>query len=626
MKKFSVKSLVRKCGGRIADIVFFTLLYLHLWLVIEIKYIYQGGGAVMKFPAFFRGFDFFAKYLSYPGGVVEYFSAFLFQLFYHSWLGALVITALMWLICVLTDMFLKTIGACKFRILRFAGPVLLLMVYAHYKHYLDSTVAFAVSLIFTNLYLKLKLKRPSVSAVVFFVISIAAYYLCGGAVFLFIVLCGSYELFFAGRYRLGILFLLVAPLIPYVLGVLIMNTSIVNSYTHLLPLSWKSGFLDIYKRPVIAAVYILYLFLPLVTVVFGILRLTGKLSCEVSSDKDEGAVSTGWKAKFSCLWNKHAWLRDCVEQFVVLTICVFLVVSFYDVRRKTIFEVDHYAAERNWPEVLKASRKNPDKYFIVHAVDRALYHVGWLSEYMFRYPQNPAVLFLAVDNPLAHSKKVDLFIDLGLMNMAEGSLLETMEFAGERPLLIKKLALVNMVKGDIPTAKVYLGSLAKTLFFSEWAKHYLELLEHDPQLLDDKYIRRLRGIMLEEDFGFIDPVMPRTFAGLLRKNRKNRMAFEYMMAYSLMAKDLEFFTRNLKRINEFGFSHLPRSYEEALLLFLHQRNKKPDKASLPVREEVVQDFKWFIELLESRDGDLQFAYEDMKKRFHDTYMFYYLYR
>lgn len=85
-------ALGRDFGAAIRSVIFFLLFYLYFWLVVDLRLLYEGGGVITNFPAFFTGWTFFRGFLSRPGGLVEYLSALLSQLFYYSWAGALVVT------------------------------------------------------------------------------------------------------------------------------------------------------------------------------------------------------------------------------------------------------------------------------------------------------------------------------------------------------------------------------------------------------------------------------------------------------------------------------------------------------------------------------------------------------
>ena len=70
-------------------LAFFVLFFLYVWLRLEPAAEYYSKGTV-----FFLNGSFLYRFLAYPGGAVEYGAAFLAQLNYQSWLGALVFTVL----------------------------------------------------------------------------------------------------------------------------------------------------------------------------------------------------------------------------------------------------------------------------------------------------------------------------------------------------------------------------------------------------------------------------------------------------------------------------------------------------------------------------------------------------
>ena len=103
----------RRLAWLLRSFIFFTLFYLYLWLYIDLKLMYHGAGIITNFPAFYRGRPFFLQFLSYPGGLIEYISAFLSQFFYYSWAGALVVTIQAWLMCLSLEYLLKAVNSSK---------------------------------------------------------------------------------------------------------------------------------------------------------------------------------------------------------------------------------------------------------------------------------------------------------------------------------------------------------------------------------------------------------------------------------------------------------------------------------------------------------------------------------
>ena len=123
----------RRLEWLLQSFIFFILFYLYLQLYVDLRLIYHGAGIITNFPVFYKSWSFFLPFLSYPGGLVEYLSAFLSQLFYYSWTGALVITVQAWLISLCTDNLLKVTNSPRIRWFSFVLPILLLVLYTRYS-------------------------------------------------------------------------------------------------------------------------------------------------------------------------------------------------------------------------------------------------------------------------------------------------------------------------------------------------------------------------------------------------------------------------------------------------------------------------------------------------------------
>ncbi len=601
-------------GRPIRSLVFFILFYLYLWLEVNPQFIYHGGGTIANFPSFFRGWDFFQKFTSYPGGPVEYLTALLSQSFYISWAGALVITLQAWLICLCTDYFLKIINAPRLHWVRFVPPILLLTTYTQYTYHFLTTTAFLAALLFVCLYLKITPKNKLLCPVVFLVLSVILYYIAAGAYLLFAALCAAHELFWARRWQLGLVYLLLAAVIPYVEGVLLFNVSIIDAFSNLLPFSWKILQFEPCKRMVIM-VYTLYLLLPLTTLGLGLWQTFMK-------KKIREKPHAGMLSKYTTT----PMLKWFIESCMLFAIAGTAVLFCHDKKVRAFFEVDYYACHKMWPEVLQAASSHSDDFFIVHAVNQALYHTGRLGFDMFCYPQHPDTLFLiAEERRPGHWKKFDTFIELGFINLAENALVESLEIFGERPILLKRLALTNMVEGNSGAVRVYLGALSKTLFHAEWANNYLTHLQSDPNFATDDRIQELRNLMVEKDRPFSDYPPEDILLALLEKNRQNRMAFEYLMALYLLTGQLDKFIENLNYLDDLDYSEIPRHYEEAILVYTSVSKKLVNLRGRRLSPQSHQRFKGFLETFNRYGGNNQAAFSELAKNYGDSYFFYYTY-
>ena len=624
-------------GRSIRTFIFFVLFYLYLWLEVDLSLIYHGAGMVNNFPPFYRGWVFFQKFPSYPGGIVAYLSAFLSQLWYYSWAGALVVTLQVCLICLCIDFIIKALKAPRLALIRFVPPILLLILYNQYTYRFVTTMALLVSLAFICLHLSITRKRNLSRLVIFLALSIVLYYLAGGAYLVFAVFGVIYELFFRRSWLIALLYLSSALTIPWAGGVLIFNVPVFDAFTELSPLSWKASYYG--SQPeMLVIIHLLYLFPLLIALVCGLWRLffrqlplaAGQLHAKQTPSRsrkgkkkrsgklhrsDSGVLSRWFSNK------KLRWIAESLSLFVALGVVIFF---SQQKQLKILFETDYYAYHKKWPQLLETARRcKGNNFFIIHAVNRALYHTNQLGCDMLSYPQHLHALFLTdTKHESSYWHRFDTHLQLGLINLAEHSLTKALEKFGERPMLLRRLALVNMVKGNIGTARVYLEALAKTLFDNNWARMYLDRLESDPSLNNDQEIQRLRQSMLRKDFDMLLSDYDDLLLNLLEQNPKNGMAFEYLMACYLMARKHDLLVHNLYRLDDLGYLEVPRLYEEAAIVYSVTIKKAPARQISP---ESLRRWEGFRQTLIPYGTDVKAALPDLKEKYGDTYFFYNLY-
>jgi hypothetical protein len=617
-------------GGMTRSLIFFVWFYLYLWLGVDVRLIYNSG-AIANFPIFYRDWQFFYQVTSYPSGPVEYLSAFLSQFFYYSWAGAIVITLQAWLIWAVGRYFLKAINLSYLRWLCFILPILLLALYAQYTFALVTTTTLLAAILFVCLYLKFISENKLFRLMTFLTLSVILYYISGGSYLLFAALCAAYELFFKRRWQIGILYLLIAAAVPYAEGVSLFGINVIDAFSKLLPFGGK-GFSYQARHGTVIIVYILYIFLPVIAFISGFWKILASSFIQSSNQSNAsfeakpGSIFSRLQTSMSSWYRRHNKLRWGIESLILFGVTVATVFFFYDNKLKTMFETDYYASHRMWPEVLESASRYPDDFFIVYEVNKALFHTGRLGYDMFRYPQHADALFLTAKGlEFTYWKKFDLYIDIGLMNLAENALTECLVGLGERPITLQRLALVNMAKGNIDAAKIYLGAVSKTLFYADWANDYIERLQSDPNLSKDKQIQLLRSVMLGQDYGFFTFSFEKMLLQLLEKNRQNRMAFEYLMAWYLLNRQLDKFVQNFERLNDFDYSEIPPLYEEALLIYAYGTGEPVNLYGRQISRESHQRIEDFTRTFNNYKRNKAAAFNELAQKYGDSYFFFYIY-
>jgi hypothetical protein len=618
-------------GTAALSLLFFVLYYLYLWLVVDLRLIYHGGGAILEFPVFYRGWEFFHKTAFSPGGPVEYVSAFLAQFFYIGWAGALVATVQAWLLWLCMGSILKMAIGRRLRLVCFVAPVLLLILYSRYIYLFGITMGLLAAFGFVCLYMGTTSKRRPTDLLVFLALSIILYVIAGGAYLLFAVVCGIYELFSRRRPALGITFLLSAPIIAYIVSAAVFNVDVVDVFNDFMLHVEKDDVTT--KTTKLTAVYTLYLLLPLAMVGLGLAELLRRNKV-VSHSQPAAVIASPEAAEKNGqgpLGRFIAWCTgEAAAMFATLLAILAgaLVVCFcHNAGVKTIIAVDYYASNKMWRQALETSARYPGNKLINHSVNRALYHTGRLADDMFVYEQLPGALMPSPDpsNLLVWWKLLDTYIDLGQINLAEFYLVFCMDTYGERPIFLRQRALVNMVKGNLGTARVCLGTLSKTLFDASRAKEYLEKIERDPNLSTDKEVQQLRSMMPEIDRDF-KSVNENLFLDLLDKNKHNRMAFEYLMGVYLLAGQLDKFAGNLYRLDDFDYTRIPRAYEEAILFYNYTRKTRVELHGREIGQESQERFNNFLNVYINKYGaNKSLAVNELARDYGDSYFFYSVY-
>jgi len=628
-------SLSSSRGWVIIRTVFFSLFYLFLCMVVKPHLIYYGCGEITNFPVFYKGWAFFNEVIPHPGGPIKYLSDFLSQLLYYSWSGAFVLTVHALLICVFTGYYLKKTGITRPRIISIVPSVFLLITYSGYTYHFTTALALLAALVFACIYVGIAPKDKILNVLLFLFLSVVLYLIAAGAYLYFSLLCCIYEIFFRRRFLTGLLYGPLAVCVGYILGVLVFKVSLIDAYSELLPFSWK---IADYTHPgkLIEAIYALYLLIPFIVIVFTLwglftqhrfflLHIKGKSGRFKSRHKRKSPDKSTEKDKTTALFKSK--IGVCSELIFLIAIAASTVIFFFHSERKAAFEVDYYLGNKQWKKVLEMGQRYQNNDHIVHALNRALYHLGLLSSDMFCYNQSMRSFMLTAPEE-GHSpwNKIGTYYDLGAVNKCECVLADSLEKYGERPELLKKLAVVRIAKNDIPTARIYLEALNKTLFYSGWASDCLKRLDADPNMSGDKEIQRLRSLMVYEDKGELEFLIEDMFIDLLKRNSKNRMAFEYLMAFYMLMGDSDGFIQNIDRLDDFNYSQIPRHYQEAILSYIYLTKKMSDLEGRRINVKYLNRFREFLRMLELYGNNQQTAFSELAKYYSDTYYFYYIYR
>jgi len=570
------------------SIIFFACFYLYVWLFIEPYLIYHSFGNFIAYPNFSVDWTFLKTRLGYPGGMVEYIGGFLSQLYYFSWLGALVATAVAWLMYTATKILIQPLVKMRFKLICFIPAVMLLMMHNRYNIQLTSFLTLSVVLWFSVLYEKVPVRNSTARIAVFLGTFALLYYIVGGTSFVFALLAMVYELFAGRRKALSVLFAAVA------IGTYLVGKYIFDLHIEIIHLRLSEVLFE--NDPWIKGVVIcIYFFFPIVLFALGLWQEL--VSKKVSTSKPEiiakvkslkiGSLRQLFQSK------KAKWIIETALALFILAAGIFI---SFDATKKKLVQIDYFAHKRRWSDVLASARQiRPESCgtCCIHDINRALFYIGRLGDEMFRYPQEFNALILSRSefqkpNGRIFLKRSRLFLELGHVGIAERDAFEYLELVGSTPRIIEQLATIKLVKGQTEAAKVFLRALSKDLIFGNRGRQILRRLERDPALTGDKWIQYIRSVASETESVSFTITADDFFLQLLKKNRRNRLAFEYMMACYLLNGQVDKLVANIGLLKNFGYKRLPRYYEEAIVIYLGSGLPKMDLHDWQPRRETMQ--------------------------------------
>jgi hypothetical protein len=552
-----------------------------------------------------------------PGGPDKLAATLIVAACGNPWLGALILTALAWMLCYTSAAFVKQSTGKSPRAVQYVPALLFLLMLCRYSmHYLPAVLAGLGMVFIAILFQRLAIDSAAKRCTVFAAFFLAAYYLF------------SYNaVFFAMLVVINEILCRKKTIVPMILTAAGLGLAAWVSRVFLFPFDRIFNYATIldFKRPLLY----LYLSVPLCAIMYGTMHII------LSRHKEKG-TSSAIRSKPPFV------LAMCLEYAIVLFLAGVMVLMSRDWTTRNIRELGQILyLERTcqWTEILK--KRNSflfDKYpelksrtmlLASHAIYRALYHTGQLGSNMFSFPQaaDPEPLMLrrtvwTVYFP-AWTAALDVAIDLGAAGYAEKLAGEAMENIGPQPYLMYNRALLQAAKGNNELAATYCNRLKNMPGYGHRAEMLLRQV-NDPGLAPDTAVTRLRLCMDKEDYVLNRVDEEGMLLSLLKTNPRNKMAFEYLMAYYLLTRQPNKVAYNAYRLDDFDYRAIPEHYEEAIEIYLHSDSTAAFTApKLQPRSRTRQRCEQFLKTLDLYSGGVAGSEATLRSDFGTSYFYFY---
>jgi hypothetical protein len=579
-----------------------------------------------NYPIFFRhiAIETYAPWFitgapPYPGKMTDLIASFVAPLLASAWAGSAVLTIIAFVMCWLLGSFLAKTGAHNVLDLKFIPALLMLLELGLVVNPLPAAVSMMIGLALVCLYQVFGRLAAWQRCVLFAVLSAAVYAAAVQSLFTFAVLCIVFEVSVRRKYLPAAIEAVMAGLVPLVIsGFFFTLISPADAYGYLVP--------DLPKnRSVTELLPFIFWTIPILVAAIAALRgLIGR-----------AAVLLKWKIPGTATITGHSTFRGMLTSVLA---ALFFAGAVWICRgalwrARPAVAIQYAMLTRNWDLLLDEAGKVPNRFltaYEIHAVNRALYHKGRLLEDLYKVPQNQNSLL-----PFPFTKSsipTDAFQDfvwggptwfeLGLVNIAEHCALEavTQCYYPQGMVLLSKIYFVK----DMPGAgRTCLAALQKDIWLRQWAKTYTDSIGPGPAVSLTPELQDIRRISLKSEFilGGTPPL-----AALVRENPRNRMAFEYLIAYFLMTRNVDSLANYAGIFHDLKYPKIPLLVEEALLLSGAFGENKPELSGYSPSQEASASFSKFYDVFFTmHGGNPEQAFNDMVQSCGYSYFFYYTY-
>lgn len=314
---------------------------------------------------------------------------------------------------------------------------------------------------------------------------------------------------------------------------------------------------------------------------------------------------------FGMVPDGHAWIKKLQKSKVVIALAYVLVIvaswfgikASFDAMTYDLIDYDFLVRTEQWDKIIAKAEKKPATTPLgVSCVNLALSQKGQLANRLFEFYQNggEGLFPTFTRDMISPVSTAEIFFRLGMVNDAERYMFEAQEAIPnyrKSARLTRRIIECEIINGNYQVAAKLLRRLQKTLFYSNWANQMMALLGNEKAINRHPIYGKLRKYReKKQDFLFSDREMDQMLGLLFLNDNHNRMAYEYLMCYELLQRDLEKFVQYYPLGRFVGYDHIPRSFQEILIGNWMKTHSDPRTIPYSVDAQNVNNTLNFIQL------------------------------
>lgn len=303
---------------------------------------------------------------------------------------------------------------------------------------------------------------------------------------------------------------------------------------------------------------------------------------------------------------------------IVLSYVLVIVASWFGIKTSfdemtyELIDYDFLVRTEQWDKIIEKAEKKPATTPLgVSCVNLALSQKGILADRLFEFYQNggEGLFPTFTRDMISPVSTAEIFFRLGMVNDAERYMFEAQEAIPnyrKSARLTRRIIECDIINGNYKVAAKLLRRLQKTLFYSNWANQTMALLGNEKAINRHPIYGKLRKYReKKQDFLFSDREMDQMLGLLFLNDNHNKMAYEYLMCYELLQRDMEKFMQYYPLGRFVGYDHIPRTFQEILIGNWMKTHSDPRTIPYSVDAQNVNNTLNFIQLYMQNPKDLQ---------------------
>ena len=303
---------------------------------------------------------------------------------------------------------------------------------------------------------------------------------------------------------------------------------------------------------------------------------------------------------------------------IVLSYVLVIVASWFGIKASfdemtyELIDYDFLVRTEQWDKIIEKAEKKPATTPLsVSCVNLALSQKGMLADRLFEFYQNggEGLFPTFTRDMISPVSTAEIFFRLGMVNDAERYMFEAQEAIPnyrKSARLTRRIIECDIINGNYKVAAKLLRRLQKTLFYSNWANRTMALLGNEKAINRHPIYGKLRKYReKKQDFLFSDREMDQMLGLLFLNDNHNKMAYEYLMCYELLQRDMEKFMQYYPLGRFVGYDHIPRTFQEILIGNWMKTHSDPRTIPYSVDAQNVNNTLNFIQLYMQNPKDPQ---------------------